>query len=174
MTAGMRRQGVGKRKSYLWQMCLNQQAMAQMTFHCHSSDPVNFCLEIRVSLGSKGALALWFLSLHSGLCPHSHTGLMRDFSDWDHNAVCMGLREILVIEAEQSFEGKLSTEGLVRHSGWERLRGVHKKGQVSLGSGLGGSQQWIEIHTKKAADRAIKKIQIKVKNRTKDWMSEKN
>lgn len=70
MTAGMRRQGVGKRKSCLWQMCLNQQAMAQMTFHCHSSDPVNFCLEIRVSLGSKEALALWFLSLHSGLCPH--------------------------------------------------------------------------------------------------------
>lgn len=70
-------------------------------FHCHSSDPVNFCLEIRVSSGSKGALTFWLLSLHSGLCPFSHTGLMSDFSDWDHNAVCMGLREILVIGAEQ-------------------------------------------------------------------------
>lgn len=57
---------------------------------------------------------------------------------------------------KQSFEGKLSMEGLVRHTGWERLRGVNMKGQVSLGCGLGGSQQWIEIYTKKAANKAIR------------------
>lgn len=62
----------------------------------------------------------------------------------------------LVREAEQCFEGKVSMERLVRHTGWEMLRGVKKKGQVGLGCGLGGSWQWIEVYTKKAANKAIR------------------
>lgn len=43
----------------------------------------------------------------------------------------MRSRKILVIEAEQNFEGKTeSMEGLVKHAGLESLQGVNKKGHV--------------------------------------------
>lgn len=47
---------------------------AQMTLHCRSSaGTVDFCFENRYKLGQQGSsLALWFLSLFSGVCPYSY------------------------------------------------------------------------------------------------------
>lgn len=95
------------------------------------------------------------------------------FSGWDHNAVCMGSGEILMTEAEQSFEDKLSMEGLVRHTGWERLRGVNMKGQGKPGLWAWGKPAMNRnIHTK--GSRQSHQRQVKVKNQTKDWMGEKS
>lgn len=94
---------------------------------------------------------------------------MWDPSGWDHNAVCTGPREILVIEAEQFWR---QTE----HGGTgkaHRRRKIERSKQERAGRpGLGGSEQLTEIYTKKTTD-SHQRYKSKSKNRTKDWMGEK-
>lgn len=54
---------------------------AQMMLHCrNSAGTVDFCLENRYKLGQQGSsLALWVLSLYSGICPYSYADLMKRF-----------------------------------------------------------------------------------------------
>lgn len=71
---------------------------------------------------------------------------MWDPSGWDHNAVCTGQREILVIEAEQFWRQ-------TKHGGTgkaHRRRKIERSKQERAGRpGLGGSEQLTEIYTKK-------------------------
>ena len=52
-----------------------------MTLHCRSSAGTgDFCLKNRYKLGQQGSsLAVWFLSLYSGVCPYSYADLMKRF-----------------------------------------------------------------------------------------------
>lgn len=54
---------------------------AQMMLHCrNSAGTVDFCLENSYKLGQQGSsLALWVLSLYSGVCPYSYADLMKRF-----------------------------------------------------------------------------------------------
>lgn len=110
MTAGMGRRAVGKRKSYLQQMCLNWQEMVHR-WRCIVAVLLVKWISVwktGISLASKGApLAfLGFVPVLRGL-----PSRWRDFSGWDHEPGCVGSGKILVIEAEQHFEGKTERGG---------------------------------------------------------------
>lgn len=68
---------------------------AQMTSHCRSSaGTVDFCLENRFKPGQQGSsLALWFLSLYSGLCPDSYADLMKRFQWLGSQARLHGIKK---------------------------------------------------------------------------------
>lgn len=109
------------------------------------------CLEARISLGHKRVLALWFLSLHSRLCPH-----------W-FNVRVQWLGPQCSLHGIERNPGERSRAEFWRQSEYgetgkaHRMRNVERGKQERAGRpGLGGSWQWIEIYTKKAADKAIR------------------
>lgn len=83
----------------------------------------------------------------------------------------MGSRKILVIEAEQNFEGKTeSVEGLVKHAGLESLQGVNKKGHV----GCKGCGHALRESRGRAINRNAHKKGSKVVQQSKSKTEQKN
>lgn len=141
-----------------------------MRLHHHCSDPGNFCLEIRVGLGSKGVLALGFLSLHSGLCPHrfnvrfqwlgpqcSLHGIKRNPGDSLPSKLCSA--------SEHGGTGKAHRMRKVERGKQERA--------ARPGLWAWGKSAMNRNRHKKTQQTKPPEIQVKVKNRTKDQMGEK-